>query len=217
MKSCLIIGNSHVAALKQAYDKLLEINLKCDFISRAMGEGGLSGIEIAKNKIHTDFLSNNGFKFHFNNEINQSEILINSYDAIIIVGLEQSTFDYRQYSKGFLMALAKSIADSNDTQFSRLIKKVRSQFSGTVYIFEKPIPANNKRVMSYEDYSDSIYHFNNKYLSEFGVKIIPQARGTMTDNLTVTDETFLASSKDYTHMNSCFGIQQISCLESELT
>ena len=183
MKSCLIVGNSHVAALKQGYEKLPKIQIKCDFISRAMGEGGLSGIEINQNKIHTEFLINNGFKYHVNNKSHHSEISINNYDAINIVGLEQSTFDYRQYSKGFLMALAKSLADSNDSQFSSLIKKIRGQFSGIIYIFEKPIPSNNKRLLSYDDYKDSLYYYNKNYLSEFSVKIIPQARETMVDAL----------------------------------
>lgn len=211
MKKILILGNSHVASLKTAYSQLSSSTMH--FISRSMGRGGLSGIGLDRTEL-TGVGENLGFKFYPNNK---DFLSLSEYDAIVLVGLPVSIFDYRIFSHHFLSALAKEYFCSDRNQFSSLINKFKgSGLNNRVLIVEKPFPIKSGRILAYKEYLDGVEYFNKNFLNEHGLSIVPQPEETTSGHLCLTDSKFLASSDDLKHMNAEYGAKVLLCLNEAI-
>lgn len=214
----LIIGNSHVAAIRNAVKGLdLSNHDNIDFISRSMGNGGVAGINIGNGVISKLDLDKKGFKFFFTDIKEQKgNLILEEYDSIVVVGTEPSLFDYREFSNSMLRDLSEELCNSNSDQFSVLISDIRKNYSKQICLLEKPISTRNSRRLSQNCYKESIDYFNAKYLERFKVKILTQPTESFIKGVTVTAPEFQAQPDDFTHMNADFGVLQILRLKEEL-
>jgi hypothetical protein len=69
----------------------------------------------------------------------------------------------------------------------------------------EPFPAENPKKISSKNYFVNIEIFNEKYLSKYNSKIIPQPYSTLEEGKLSTIARFLAGQNDRLHMNHEYG------------
>jgi hypothetical protein len=109
------LGNSHVAALKRAWDYMATDHPNCEvhFIARPHGQGGLRGLEI-KEGILSPANNEKGFMFS-NNKAGFVDLSV--YDALIIVGCFPFVLKWIDIPPRFWLVMLKSVFPDPDIFF----------------------------------------------------------------------------------------------------
>lgn len=225
MKIC-IIGNSHVGALKRAWDELFdaEIKLKYELTFFAAKADGISDLELNGNVLapNSDVIRRS---IEFTSG-GYGEIKLDNYDAFLIHGLVPSYFDSNVFYS--ISAIDRSLNDLYlDSIGYNIYSMITNVFKGPVYLGHPPLKSNEKlESLDYSEnhsllYSKGIDIVNKKYFGESCGKLIKQPACTMSVNQNCTLAKFTKGStrlelnnkqghsphpkNENRHMNSTFG------------
>jgi hypothetical protein len=137
------LGNSHVAALKRAWDYMATDHPNCEvhFIARPHGQGGLRGLEI-KEGILSPANNEKGFMFS-NNKAGFVDLSV--YDALIIVGCFPFVSEMDRYSSQVLAYYAKIRFSRSRYIFHDIASRIREACDSKILWVSEPFPAENPK------------------------------------------------------------------------
>lgn len=221
MRVC-IIGNSHVGALKRAWDSFVsEERDVVNITFFAVGSDGMKGVDVKGNclvagndKLKSAFVFTSGGK---------AEIDPTEYDVFLLYGMFAKAFfkdDSKHYSKSAIDCALKDLV-KDQLSFNVLIK-LRSITNKKIYIGHNPFKAaseSSKNVV-HEGYLSGLAELNQRVYKDYNSEILPQPLSTIV-NRKFTNIIFSRNSKklatgtsadnelhpeqDNFHMNDEFG------------
>lgn len=220
MKIC-VIGNSHVGALKRAWDEICDEYLEHNLTFFAMGSTGINGLAVQNGKlIATTSKLRSAIEFTSGG---LTEVIPESYDAFLVYGLSAiiRLQDINFYYSSAVRKQALLDVTSSSLSFTT-IKKLRAVTSLPIYVGHNPLKAS--RVISTmdrsQDYSNHIEQLNSLVYSSENAQLIPQPANTLVNGVATKEEYTLGSRTlavvavggselhdkgDNFHMNDVFG------------
>lgn len=191
-----VIGNSHVGALKRAWDLFsLEDKKEIDLTFFAVGSRGMQDLEprdgklIAKTQKLADALI-------FTSE-GKSEIDPLEYDIFLLYGLFAAAHfkeNEKFYSKA---ATQRAMQDLVENQLSfEVLLKLRSITNKKIYVGHNPFKAaeNIINMKAHDGYLTGLKELNDKVYNQYNAEIIPQPLETIV-NLRSTNPIYTKNSK----------------------
>ncbi len=218
MKIC-IIGNSHVGALKRAWDADPDPSLALEFFA-ARG-ARLRDLRVKRNRLAPKtWALKRAFKF---TSAGQSRIEPDRYDCFLIYALQARPFLEKcenRYSRAVMQDALKDHVQ-NTISFD-VLEKLRGVTDKKIYVGHNPLLAADGKVENRvsEEYTNGITELNRYVYNPANSEMIPQPYETIV-NGHFTDQVYTKRSKrlsvgnrlddrthpedDRTHMNEAFG------------
>jgi hypothetical protein len=226
MKVC-VIGNSHAACIKRAWDEFLVPKFKDSFELTFFAARGQKLKDLAlKNGELVPLTDRLRKSIEFTSD-GFSSIRLKEYDVFLLVGLQAKPF-YLENSN-FSSAVTKLALNDNYVSkiFFEVLTKIRKEVDSKIYIGHTPLPKNINRENLEHDESISEMYLkglelaNDELFKKFDAELLPQPAITLTGNsrnthsnysvgstrLSVGDEIDNAEhlKEDRFHMNTLFG------------
>ncbi len=225
MKLC-IVGNSHVGALKRAWESMPERHKLFSIAFFADRGEGLKELDVSDDRLvpKTDRLKSS---LEFTSG-GRSAIAPKEYDYILIYGAGAKPL-FVDSSRGYSSAVLKQAASDHvvGSLSFELIKKIKGISDKKILVGHNPLPARKREVEAMEpkEYFYGIELLNKFVYSKFDSHLLPQPSRTIV-NGRYTAPSFSKGSKrlsvgdhrdneshpdrDSSHMNDDFGIIWLS-------
>ncbi|MBY5970334.1 hypothetical protein [Halomonas denitrificans] len=222
-----VIGNSHVGALKTAWDLMPEWHSENELVFFAARANGMSDLHLeGKHLIPRSLKLEESIRFTSGG---LSNIDVSDYDIFLIYGLQMEAFFIEQDTFFSAAVIRQSVIDSvSNTLSLHILKQIRSVTDSGIYIGHCPLPelqSVEEEVYSTEDYISGVEVMNDEVFKSFRAKLIPQPVATIV-NGAFTKPEFSKGSKRLSvgddrdeqehpehnrkHMNDAFGREWLS-------
>lgn len=186
-KKVLIIGNSHIASLKNGWDLLKQQKRETsELLFLGARRDRVSKLEITNGCLysHNDEVSKS-FEYTFGNK--QVDLNVLKPSAILFYGMDMHIpieFFYKSASGLFSKAVQNiAFSDMVNTAWSfKVIQRVRAHFSGSIYVAmpfrASPTPQANEVSSALEknnaDFIKTVAYANRCFYRRLGIEYIPQ-------------------------------------------
>ena len=230
-KNICVLGNSHVGALKRAWDLMPEWHQEYNLVFFTARSNGLGGLILIDNKLvpKTDRLK----RTITYTSGGKSEIDIVEYDLFLIYGLQMEVF-FVEPGKFFSSAVIKqTVLDSvKGTTSWKIMEMIRSVTNKKIYVGHNPLPIQKKgddRIYPPESYLSGINLMNDEVYDKCNAELIAQPADTIVNGCFTERELSKGSKRlpvgdamdeeahpdhDSRHMNEEFGKKWLSCFLS---
>jgi hypothetical protein len=200
----LVIGNSHVAAIKKAYSNIEGFGISCSFIARPAGGLGINTLYLRDGNILNSDKDGKGFSAWTNESVD-------SFNAFMFVGRVLPRMPPNRYSKALIEAWKEDLIKDR-TDFN-LGSKIAKRTQEKVIYMDKPFFSDYETSNSYSDHVKNI-RLLNRLMNNPLLKFLPNPEPAIADNLQKTKSEYALS--DGRHMNKDYGLLVLNELQKEL-
>lgn len=221
MKNICLLGNSHTACLKKAWEKLSVDELEINFFAH-QGQG-MSGLVVKNMEL---VATNNKLKEALERSSGGiSTIDPNAYDAVILVGLGLEVLhlnSMRRYSKAVIDATYDDYV--KQTLLFKLANQIRTISDKSIYVLHSPLKAKKSEPSGTRLYCESLALTARPFEALRDVSLVAQPSATIVEDRFTSLEYSKSALKlnlgeidvdyieDGAHMNVSFGEQWLQQL-----
>lgn len=214
MMNICVIGNSHVACLKKAWDTFKTDDINIDFFAHQAQ--GMSALSVNGNSLVS---TNDKLKQALiRSSLGKQTIIPAEYNAVVLVGLGLELLHLNTLKKFSHAVKEATYSDYvKQTLLYSLAEKVRSISNRPLYILHAPLKAKDAKPQGCKIYIDSVRFLSGAFSEISDVNVLLQPLKTVVEDRFTSPEYAKAALKldvgkidkhhieDGAHMNADFG------------